>query len=707
MKAIKSLNIKEPIVTLQILDSGVLSVMDQSTTLRLVNTTTYTIAGGFKTNIKQERYLGQLMCMSQDGRFCSAVLPKTNKVALFSVAKKGLLYKVGRHQGHVESLCIDPKSRYIVTGGEDGKTFVWTLKNARLAFSLPPHADFVTALAFSRNGQFLASGSFDKSINIVNIATMKNIKPLRAHTKVITQMIFLNEQRLISADKEGSLIVWNTNTSKILKRLSKVPDDITSMQTSDDYKFLFVGTKLGYVLLYDLNSYELLSNRYVKTEGSVSAIAFIHKGYQLALGTSKGIVSFYSLFEDEVLLQELLDAKNFKVLYEMFECNPVLRYSNFYIQAETLWRTTLSQATKLLESHDKKAAIEVFTPFKEIPKKNTLIQALVNDFEFYKQFEMYINENKIPLAYSLALKYPTFKELSKYKNLEAHFQKLILKAHSLLSKKGGESAARELMAPFRGVSQKTKILQQLFTEHKVLALFKQLISKKEFKKAYILVGQHSFLKEFPSFNTLEAFGDTIYIQAQKSFSSGAYKQAITFATILLDFPLFHDDAQELLIEIKALEQFNNALRSDDKAKAYILMDRYPFLYETQEGEMLETMWNKDVNEAMVFANSGDIEGVSQSVNAYFSMEAKYVALATLFQQTYIEQLTQLLREKKPQALIEEGIRHYIRDFGLNEFIALFFESFSSVYETHLDIKSQTAGEITLWKPSMIVPYIYQ
>lgn len=707
MKPLKSLNVKECITALKVLDNGHFSIMDTNTSVRICDLNDYKVVGGFKSNITQERHSGHIMCTSKDGRFCAAIVPNSNKAALFSVAKKGLLYKVGRHQGKVESLCIDPKSRYIVTGGEDGKTFVWTLKNARLAFSLPPHSDFVTALAFSDNGQYLASGSFDRTIHVQNIATMKTLKPLRAHASVVTQIIFLNQQRLISADKEGGLIVWDISTSKVIKRLSKVPDDITSMTVSDDFKFLFVGTKLGYIVLYDLNSYELLSQRYLKVSAQAQDLAFIQKGYRFAVGTAEGVVSFYSLFGDEARFKSYLENNDFKTLYEAVENNPILLYSDIYTEAEKRWNTTLSQAKKLLQNHDKKGASTLLSLFSGIPKKNTIIQSVLKDFEYYAQFEKAIVEGRYPLVYSMVLKYPSFKDLEKFKALEKQFQKLLIKAQGLLSKSGGEMMARELLAPFRGVSEKTQLIQQLFSEHKTLTYLKQLIGKKEFKKAYILVEQHEFLKAFPEYATLEDLGDKIYIQAHKSYASNAYKNALNFAQMLLAFPMFSEDAQLLIDEINAKQHFYSALHEGDEAKAFKLMSTYPILYETSEGEALEMGWNEDVEIAMNAASKGDIATVSSQLEKYFTVEAKFIALATVYQQAYIEQLTQLIRDKAQQDIIENGIRHYIRDFGLNEFIAQFFDSFSARYDSNLDIQAQVTGDIVLWKPSMIVPLIYK
>ena len=139
-----------------------------------------------------------------------------------------MLYEVIT-QGEVESLAIDPNGRYFVTGGQDGKTFVWSLKTARLAFTLPPHADYVTTMAFSSNGQWLATGSYDKSITLLNIATMKKPLKLRGHAGAIFKLMFLPTFRLLSLDKDGSMIIWDIRSGKNLKRMTKVNDDVTSI----------------------------------------------------------------------------------------------------------------------------------------------------------------------------------------------------------------------------------------------------------------------------------------------------------------------------------------------------------------------------------------------------------------------------------------------------------------------------------------------
>ncbi|MBV5348250.1 hypothetical protein JZU61_01050, partial [bacterium] len=191
MDVLKLLNIKAPVLQIKALSNGSLSIVDAQTTVRIISMEDYKVIGGFKSNIHHERMTGMIVDVSFEGDYSVSIVPKSNKAALFSTVRKELLYKVGRHQGEIESVGIDPNSRYCVTCGQDGKVFVWVIKTARLAFSMPPHADFVTSIAFNDSGQWIATGSFDRTINLLNLATMKRPMKLMGHGSVIVCMIFL------------------------------------------------------------------------------------------------------------------------------------------------------------------------------------------------------------------------------------------------------------------------------------------------------------------------------------------------------------------------------------------------------------------------------------------------------------------------------------------------------------------------------------
>ncbi len=702
MDAVTVLNIKKAILLLKTLENGYLAVIDSDTTLRLYSTKEYSLVGGFKSNITHQRETGHFVDIAAHGSFLATILPLAGKAALFSVAKKELLYKVGRHHGEIETLAIEPNARYLATGGEDGKTFVWALKTARLAFTLPPHSDYVTAIAFSESGQFIATGSYDRTIHLQNLATMKAPLKLRGHSAAVMHLLFLPHMRLLSADKDGKLIVWDIAQGNIVARLPKMSDDITALTLSDDKRFLFVGTKLGYISLYDLETYEQLKQRYMKLSERITSLGFIGIKYHLAVGTSNGNVSLYALFGDEEHCNALVRNRAYKELYEIIENNPIMAYSKSYLNVESVWDKTVAQAKKLMEKGDRKNTQALFAPFMEVPKKKSYITIFMTNFEKFEQFKAHIQNKKYPLAYTMVHQYPEFRESKIFQQLEHHWKKIFLEAQKLILQKGGEAQARQLLAPFRGISDKVPFMQQLFSEQKMYLYFKKLVAIKEFKKIFELLKVHPFLKEFPEYENIMKHADTLYIKAHEKYANREYHKAQQLCEILCDFPDYTKEAKEMIESIKAYRLFYDAIESHNLANAFAYMSSFPLLYDTAEGMALENVWRKQVDSALKYASKGDALGMQTVLEEYMTIEAKKEAIATLFAQCYIKQLELLVKASAPVDTIEEGIRNYVNIFGLDDMIESFHLSWHQQAPSSLDLEALPKGSLSQWSRAYVV-----
>ncbi len=702
MEVLKLINIKNPVVQLKMLNNGNLAVVDSQTTLRLLSVDDYRIIGGFKSNIYHSRRSGFIVDVGSTGEYFISLLPNTNKAALFSITKKEILYKLGRHQGEIESVAIDPNNRYCVTCGQDGKVFVWAIKTARLAFSMPPHADYVTSVAFSPNGQWVATGSFDRTINLLNLATMKQPTKLIGHAGAISGLMFLSDTRLLSAQKEGNLIVWDIQKGQLLRRLAKMNDTITALCSSYDKRFVFVGTKFGYIGLYDMQSMELVKQRYLKESEEISSLVFIENEYRLGIGTVDGNIRFYPLFGDQEQYIELLKSRRYKTFYQALDDNPMLMYSKPYEMVEKIWEEVLVKARLFLEKGEKQKAKELFGLFEGVVQKNTFIAHILRDYEKYAQFELSVNEGRLPLAYSLAKQYPVFKDSEPYRKIEAKWKKLFTKAQGIILTPNGEEQARILVAPYRGISEKTILIQQLFADKRLYEYFKKVITSRNFLKFFELIKNHPFLKEFSEYTAVIDYADKLYIQAVKNYRTGELSIAKRASEILLFFPDYAVEATEMLETIKVKHLFFDAIVSENYINAFAYLSSYPLLYDTSEAKHLEGAWNKTVDSSLQLVLRGDIEGVKKQFEFYLSIPAKYASMATVFAQSYSVQLEQKLHIKAPFLELENGIRNYVGMFGIDDYILYFFTIYKKEYETTTDMKMLKRGSLEKWNPAMLI-----
>ncbi|HLD23252.1 MAG TPA: hypothetical protein VJA83_04860 [Sulfuricurvum sp.] len=700
MEVLKLLNFKQPILLLKILSNGNLGIIDAQNTLRILDGASYDVLDGFKTNIHHEQHLGSYVDMTTDGEYTVSAIAGTHKAGIFSLSKRELLYKAGHHQGDVESVGVDPNGRYFVTCGQDGKGFAWVLKTSRLAFALPPHADYVSTVAFSDNGQWIATGGYDKIIILFNIATMKEPVKLYGHSSVIVKMIFLPEAKLLSVDRDGNVIVWNIGKGKVLKRLTKMNDDVTSMCISTTKRFVFIGTKLGYVGLYDMQTMELISQHYVKVHETVTSLALLSNPFRLAISTLKGDLLIYSLFGDEKRYKDMLRDGGYKAFYDALDDNPMLLYSKLYEVAEKIWLDTVEKGRHLLEKNERQKAKEIFAPFAVIGKKQSFISQMLSSYEKYEQYRLSAQEGHLALAYSLAKQYPSFQDSEIYRKMELKWKKNFFKAQELILTPNGEDQARELLAQYRGISEKTVLIQQLFEQRKMYVYFKKTIAQRDYVKFFSLVKMYPFLKEFEEYTAVMEYADKLYIQTQKAYAEGDFATARKGCEILISFPDYAQEAYEVGNTIRIKHLFYEAISSNNLSNAFSYLSLYPLLYETREGQILEREWNSAVDRAQKYAAAGNASETRAVFEPYFGIRDKFMAMAGVVSQAYCVQLEEKIRRDFPLDVIERGIRNYVTIFGIDEGMISILEYLKRVTQSKIDLTPLKKGSLETWAPMM-------
>jgi WD40 repeat protein len=296
--------------------------------------------------------------------------------------------------------------------------FAYVVKTGKMVGALAPHADYVTAVGFSKSGYWCATGSYDKSISITNISSMQFAYKIRAHSQMITKIKFLNSFKMVSGDKDGNIIISDYSKGRILKRVQKLPDIALDFTFDTDEKYMFATTKNKNIFLYDMESYELVTDKFIEVTSTITSIDFVPEMMYLIIGTVDGILYVYDLLSDEKQLDEYIEEKKYAEAYNLIDENPLLKKSISYSKLEKIWENIISKAQTLLEQGQKDIVNQILQPFMAVPSKRMFIQQLLKDFAEFDKFKMLVTKKKYPLAYSLANKYSSFKDTKYYKHME-------------------------------------------------------------------------------------------------------------------------------------------------------------------------------------------------------------------------------------------------------------------------------------------------
>ncbi len=706
MNFVQRKGVNKAVILLKILEDNRLVVIDSETTIRFMKVNELSLIDGFKVNIKHEYYKTNVVTFSNDGDYFATLTADRKESCLYNAKTKKLITKVDRHHGEVSCVGIDPLNRYMFSSGDDGKTFAIDIKSGKLVFTLPSHVDTVNDIVFSKNGNWVATCSYDRKISIFSLVTMSAKTKLKAHAGAVTKMKFISENRLVSVDKKSSVIIWDIYAGKVINRLEGIHDNVMCITTSKDDEFLFLGTTLGYILVYDLTSYKLLSAKYIKIASPITALEFNDENYELIIGTEDGFIITYDIYEGEKKLKIMLKNKEFDAIQKEAELNPILAYTQIYQLVTNFWENTLSKAKVALQNNDKDKALVLLNTFKNIPSKNKIIQKTISDYAEFAKFTKFAQEGKLALAYSLVNTHPAYKESKLYLALEKRWKKTLVQAQKFVLDPKGIEQAKEVLKPYRGISTKTKLMQDLLTQGEVYKRFRVAIGKKDFAICFELIKQHQFLKEFHEYDILMNYADTLYIKSQQLLNSGETNAAVKMLSILYVFEDFKEEAKVLMNDIETKQKFFSAIKSEELDKAYEYMTQTEDLQDTPEGQKLQNQWNNDLVKANAYAVNGDAVNVQKELSIYMKMSAKATAIATIFAWCYMVQLEDTARDGASQSALEKGIKNYMLHFGLEEQIESFFMLFKNKYpSTKLNLEHLTQGSASMWRPSMIVTSI--
>ena len=131
------------------------------------------------------------------------------RVRIWDSQSEALLHDLSAHMGEVIDVAWSPDGQQVVSASLDGTVRIWDANTGNERQQLIGHNDLVLSVAWSPNGEWIASGGGDSQIRIWQADSGRQLQILSGHQNSVSRLAWQNDENLISASHDGTLIIWD------------------------------------------------------------------------------------------------------------------------------------------------------------------------------------------------------------------------------------------------------------------------------------------------------------------------------------------------------------------------------------------------------------------------------------------------------------------------------------------------------------------
>lgn len=663
MKINKQFDINNGVHTIEILDDNNLAVIDVNNSFRLYDLQEFKLIDGFKSKFEPNVLYINNMAISRDGKHLSFYNKKSREVSIFDMEKKKFTHTINAHTGGVETVEFTLDDKYLITGGMEGRLYMWSVATGKKVDTLSHHNDSISAIASHENGRWIATAGYDRVIKVFNRSFRTNNYKLISHKEPITTVTFLSNQRLLSTDKDGVILVWDIVKASVVTRLAKFDSHITAVCVDKEEKFLFVAGLAGMVALYDLEEGKLLKIDFLKQLAGITQMKYCDENKMLIFGLSNGHIPIYLLESEEDAFIDLMENKKFDSCYKMVQENPLLLYSESYKSLEALFSGAYEHAKRLLREGKKWDAEQMLRHFSASSEKRLLVQKLFKDYAVFETFSNAVKTKKYMMAYSLAAEYGSLKNTPEYESMEVEWNKILNFIRKIINDKTSEEKIKLLFKPFMGIPGKNLIIKSLYSNRNVFILFIKHLKEKDYFNAFKLVKGHPFLEELEEFTKLVRIGELIKDNTTMTFNDGSYYDAVKQCDVLAYFPAQKEFADGLRAKANIYAETMQYFAEKQFGAVYNMIEAHPFLEEAKITADIEKGFLSYYEQAENYAASGNVAAVKKVMEKFSKIKSKLPSILHLVKVSYWAQIEQASDANVPDKILQDAFKKYQNIFG--------------------------------------------
>ncbi|MEQ8755620.1 MAG: WD40 repeat domain-containing protein [Coleofasciculus sp. G1-WW12-02] len=216
-------------------------------------------------NIKGHADAVGAIAISQDGQLL-ATGSDDQTIKLWNLNTGQPLRTFSGHSDQITALAISPNAEILVSGGgiEDGSIKLWNLKTGELINTFQKKEGMIPSLAITPDGKTLASArrgeglGFVSEITLWNLETGKQLLQFDIENLTLSLAFSPNGELLASGSEDGTIHLWNWQSGEI-RHILQHPQSLRALAFNQDGQVLVSESFAETINLWNPQTGELLS----------------------------------------------------------------------------------------------------------------------------------------------------------------------------------------------------------------------------------------------------------------------------------------------------------------------------------------------------------------------------------------------------------------------------------------------------------------